>query len=186
VFLSFIFDLLCKRFSSPPCIGSAIGCYIIYSWAKACFEQRPKKRDPTRSVESHQPAWPPAPARALHLPGRSRRAAAVALTGARNPGRSEQLVELAASCRRAAGRTGFHEAAAAYCKRNKLTAGRTMGPQPAMTGGTARGRQRPSPHLVITRAEEGSSAPLIWRSILEVHQHKKHQRCVSRAMQYKG
>jgi hypothetical protein len=38
-YLFFIFDLLCKRFSSPPCIGSAVGCYIIYSGAKASFEE---------------------------------------------------------------------------------------------------------------------------------------------------
>jgi hypothetical protein len=36
-FLFFIFDLLYKRFSSPPYIGSAVGCYIIYSGAKAYF-----------------------------------------------------------------------------------------------------------------------------------------------------
>jgi hypothetical protein len=36
-YLFFIFDLLCKRFFSPPCIGLAVGCYIIYSGAKACF-----------------------------------------------------------------------------------------------------------------------------------------------------
>jgi hypothetical protein len=32
-FFFFMFDLLCTRFSSPPCIGSAVGCYIIYSGA---------------------------------------------------------------------------------------------------------------------------------------------------------
>jgi hypothetical protein len=29
VFLFFIFDLLCKRFSSPPCIGSAVVALFI-------------------------------------------------------------------------------------------------------------------------------------------------------------
>jgi hypothetical protein len=42
-FSLFIFDLLCKRFSSPPCIGSAVGCYIIYSGVKACFEKSAQK-----------------------------------------------------------------------------------------------------------------------------------------------
>jgi hypothetical protein len=37
VFLFFIFDLLYKSFFSPPCIGSIVGCYIIYSGSKACF-----------------------------------------------------------------------------------------------------------------------------------------------------
>jgi hypothetical protein len=43
VFLFFIFDLLYKRFSSPPCTGSAVGCYIIYSGVKACFEEEAHK-----------------------------------------------------------------------------------------------------------------------------------------------
>jgi hypothetical protein len=37
VFLFFILDLLCKRFSSPPCIGSAVVALFIKRGKKAYF-----------------------------------------------------------------------------------------------------------------------------------------------------